>query len=97
MSHILDMKSRDAIIRRTGAQRLQECKQAIRELVDGHFAAEWAVNFLNCVESKVNAQTQMVKDGNRTASRRQNMGEQRQDHGEGRVSAQAHSSTLSAG
>lgn len=45
MSHILDIKSRDALIRQNGAQKLEECKQALRELVDGHFAAEWAVNF----------------------------------------------------
>ncbi|KAK5047422.1 hypothetical protein LTR84_006518 [Exophiala bonariae] len=96
MSHMLDMKSRDAIIRRSGAQKLQECKRAIRELVDGHFAAEWAVNFLNCVESKVNSQAPIVNAGTRTAFSRQKMGEQRQDHGEERVASQAYSPTLSA-
>lgn len=46
MSHILDMKSRDATLREQGRQRLEECKQVLRELSDGQLAAEWAVNFL---------------------------------------------------
>lgn len=99
MSHILDMKSRDALIRRNGAQKLEECKQALRELVDGHFAAEWAVNFLNYVESKVDSQTPIIKAGNpnRTPSRRQSTSEPGQDHEGGGTPAQPYFSTDSAG
>ncbi|KAH8821883.1 fungal-specific transcription factor domain-containing protein [Xylogone sp. PMI_703] len=53
ISHVFDMKSGDENIRREGSQRLEECKQALRELADAHIAAEWAVNFLSFVASQV--------------------------------------------
>lgn len=46
MSHILDTKHPDPKVRDKGRQKLEECKQALRELCDGQLAAEWAVNFL---------------------------------------------------
>ncbi|EXJ70664.1 uncharacterized protein A1O5_05654 [Cladophialophora psammophila CBS 110553] len=61
ISHITDMKSDDPMLRYEGRQRLEECRQALRELVDGHLAAEWAVNFLNYVESKLNALPDLTK------------------------------------
>ncbi|OQV08483.1 Fungal specific transcription factor domain-containing protein [Cladophialophora immunda] len=54
VSHITDMKSEDPMVRYEGRQRLEECRQALRELVDGHLSAEWAVNFLSYVESRLN-------------------------------------------
>lgn len=57
ISHVFDMKTDDPILRREGRHRLEECKQALRELADAHIAAEWAVNFLTYVESQVNAPT----------------------------------------
>lgn len=57
VSHLLDMRSRDPVLRREGRRRLQECKQALREMTDGHVAAEWAVNFLTYVEARVNTLT----------------------------------------
>ncbi|KIW88086.1 uncharacterized protein Z519_11196 [Cladophialophora bantiana CBS 173.52] len=61
ISHITHMKSDDPMLRYEGRQRLEECRQALRELVDGHLAAEWAVNFLNYVESKLNAAPDLTK------------------------------------
>lgn len=61
MSHISDMRSQDLSLRREGAQRLEECKQALRELADSHIAAEWAVNFLKHAESKIKAQFHVEK------------------------------------
>lgn len=101
LSHILDMKSRDRFLRREGVQRLEECKQALRELTDGHLAAEWAVNLLKYVETRVNAETPAMKalstavdaqthpwHEEKTVSRGQNTPGQRQDYGEALMSAQ---------
>lgn len=54
ISHVLDMRSFDENTRREGFQRLEECKQALRELADAHIAAQWAVNFLTFVASQNN-------------------------------------------
>jgi hypothetical protein len=61
ISHILDMRNKDPSLRGQGRQRLEECKQALRELADGHLSAEWAVNFLNYVEAKGNAHANTAK------------------------------------
>src|ERR1700733_13597921 len=59
ISHIFDMESGDPMVRREGRHRLEECKQALRELADAHIAAEWAVNLLTYVESRANAPAQV--------------------------------------
>lgn len=51
ISHIFDMWATDAKTRHEARQRLEECKQALRELADAHISAEWAVNFLTYVGS----------------------------------------------
>ena len=53
ISHAFDMKSSDENTRREGFQRLEECKQALGELADAHIAAQWAVNFLDFVASRI--------------------------------------------
>lgn len=79
ISHVLDMKNGDPMLRREGRQRLEECKQAIRELADAHIAAEWAVNFLTYVESQVNAPTRASRKMSETAEGRiQRAGTKRQ-------------------
>lgn len=100
VSHILDMKSQDSSLRREGVQRLNECKQALLELADGHLSAEWAVNFLKDVESKVIAQHQVTKALSATVntqtllnpegnpSRDPNPIGRRQNRDQGRISAQ---------
>lgn len=55
-SHICDMRSTNPTIRREGRQRLEECKQALRELTDAHIAAEWAVNLFTYVDSHIKSQ-----------------------------------------
>jgi hypothetical protein len=52
ISHINDLNCGDASIRREGAQRLEECKQVLRELADTHIVAEWAINFLSFAASQ---------------------------------------------
>ncbi|KEF52111.1 uncharacterized protein A1O9_11737 [Exophiala aquamarina CBS 119918] len=54
ISHIQDMKSKNPAVHREGRRHLEECKQILMELLDGHTAAEWAVSFLTYVEGKVN-------------------------------------------
>lgn len=61
MSHLLDMKSREPYLRREGRRRLEECKQALRELADGHVSAEWAVNLLKYAESKIKIHPDGIK------------------------------------
>ncbi|KAK5336505.1 hypothetical protein LTR98_007835 [Exophiala xenobiotica] len=55
ISHVLDIRSNDPVLSRGGRRRLEECKQALRELADAHIAAEWAVNFLTYVQSSASA------------------------------------------
>ncbi len=57
ISHVLDVRSNDPVLSRAGRRRLEECKQALRELADAHIAAEWAVNFLTYVASPASAPT----------------------------------------
>ncbi|KAK5454223.1 hypothetical protein LTS15_006223 [Exophiala xenobiotica] len=57
ISHVLDIRSNDPVMSRKGCRRLEECKQALRELADAHIAAEWAVNFLTYVQSSASAPT----------------------------------------
>jgi hypothetical protein len=52
ISHVNDLNCADALIRREGAQRLEECKQVLRELADTHIVAEWAINFLSFAASQ---------------------------------------------
>ncbi|KIX99563.1 uncharacterized protein Z520_05139 [Fonsecaea multimorphosa CBS 102226] len=63
LSHLTDMRSEDPVVRCEGRQRLEECRQAIRELMDGHMAAEWAINFLNHVESRLHSALDPTKRG----------------------------------
>jgi len=53
ISHVFDMRSSNENTRREGIQRLEECKQALGELADAHIAAEWAINFLTFVASRI--------------------------------------------
>jgi len=55
ISHIQDMKSKNPAVHREGRRHLEECKQLLMELLDGHIAAEWVLSFLTYVEGKVNA------------------------------------------
>jgi hypothetical protein len=68
-SHVLDMRSENPALRREGRRRLEECKQVLRELMDAHVAAEWAVNFLTYIEARVNGLLQSPKKDSRIVSR----------------------------
>lgn len=59
ISHMVDLKSDDPVHRRESRRHLEECKQVLRELADGHPAAEWAVSFLTYVETKVNTRPKL--------------------------------------
>lgn len=52
-SHVFDLQSPSDGIRREGARRFEECKLALRELVDANVAAEWAIAFLTFAASHV--------------------------------------------
>ena len=52
-SHVFDLQSPSDEIRREGARRFEECKLALRELVDSNVAAEWAIAFLTFAASHV--------------------------------------------
>ncbi|KAK5045906.1 hypothetical protein LTR84_008692 [Exophiala bonariae] len=54
ISHIQDMKDKTPAVHREGRRRLEECKQILMELSDGHISAEWTLSFLTYVERKVN-------------------------------------------
>lgn len=51
--HVFDLVSPEEEVRREGSHRLEECKLILRELVDPHLAAEWAIKFLNFSASHV--------------------------------------------
>ncbi|KAK5054473.1 hypothetical protein LTR84_001364 [Exophiala bonariae] len=52
-SHVFDLQSPSDEVRRGGARRFEECKLALRELVDTNVAAEWAIGFLDFAASHV--------------------------------------------
>ncbi|OAG43197.1 hypothetical protein AYO21_02483 [Fonsecaea monophora] len=52
-SHVFDLQSPSAEVRREGARRFEECKLALRELVEINVAAEWAIGFLTFAASHV--------------------------------------------
>jgi hypothetical protein len=52
-SHVFDLKSPEHQVRREGLLRLEECTLALRELVDAHLAAEWAIKFLTSAASRI--------------------------------------------
>lgn len=55
--HVLETRSQIPHIRQESRRRLEECRQALRELADGHMAAEWVINFLAHVEARVNSRS----------------------------------------
>lgn len=52
-SHVFDLQSDEDQTRRDGTRKLEECKQALRELTDAHSAAEWAIKFLTSAAAYV--------------------------------------------
>lgn len=58
VSHVMDLKLEDAVVRRKARQRLEESKQVLRELSDAHIAADWAINFLTFMESELQPRDQ---------------------------------------
>lgn len=52
-SHVYDLQSPNEEVRKEGARRFEECRLALRELVDTNVAAEWAVGFLTFAASHV--------------------------------------------
>ncbi|KIX94913.1 uncharacterized protein Z520_09223 [Fonsecaea multimorphosa CBS 102226] len=52
-SHVFDLQSASDERRREGARRFEECKLALRELVETNVAAEWAIGFLTFAASHV--------------------------------------------
>ncbi|RVX74787.1 hypothetical protein B0A52_01064 [Exophiala mesophila] len=56
VSHVLDLRLEDPVVRQKARQRLEESKQVLRELSDAHIAADWAINFLTFMESEVQPQ-----------------------------------------
>lgn len=107
ISHILDMRSKDPVLRREGTQRLEECKQALRELADGHLSAEWAVNFLTFVGSKdkarpgptkarptIMADAPALSNAEEGVEPSQNVNRQTQDRDDGSMSTQCPPTTF---
>lgn len=53
--HVLETRSQIPHIHQEGRRRLEECRQALRELSDGHMSAEWVISFLAYVEARVSS------------------------------------------